>query len=311
MKLWNAFRFGVVCTQARSRHDWREKARQAEQLGYATFLISDHLEDQWAPVPALLAAAEATTILRVGSHVFANDFRHPIMLAKEAATLDLLSDGRFELGLGAGWNRAEYDQAGLEFEASGVRVGRLAEALHLIKRLFTEGPITFTGTHYTVINLSGWPKVVQRPHPPILVGGGGVRLLTVAAHEADIISIVPRSRADGSGLDSTDFTAASMARKVAQIQDIAGDRWTALELSTLVQEVVVTDDRCTAAAQLGGRWQIPAAQVLESPYALLGTVAQICETLHVRREQYGLSYITVFEPNIDALAPVVARLANR
>jgi probable F420-dependent oxidoreductase len=238
-----AFRFGVVCWQSRSRHEWREKARQAEQLGYATFLVPDHLQDQLAPVPALLAAADATTTLRIGSHVFANDFRHPVMLAKEAATLDLLSDGRFELGLGAGYLRAEYDQAGLAFEAPGVCVGRLEEAIRLIKRLLSEGPTTFTGTHYTVTDLPGLPKSVQQPHPPILLGGGGPRLLALAAREADIVSIVLRSRTDGSGLDLTDFTAASMARKVMQVQAAAGDRWTTLELSTLIQRVVVTDDR--------------------------------------------------------------------
>jgi probable F420-dependent oxidoreductase len=306
-----AFRFGVVCWQSRSRHEWREKARQAEQLGYATFLVPDHLQDQLAPVPALLAAADATTTLRIGSHVFANDFRHPVMLAKEAATLDLLSDGRFELGLGAGYLRAEYDQAGLAFEAPGVCVGRLEEAIRLIKRLLSEGPTTFTGTHYTVTDLPGLPKSVQQPHPPILLGGGGPRLLALAAREADIVSIVLRSRTDGSGLDLTDFTAASMARKVMQVQAAAGDRWTTLELSTLIQRVVVTDDRYPAATQLGERFGLPPEQVLESPYILLGTVAQLCEVLQARREQYGLSYIVVFEPGMDAFAPVVARLANR
>lgn len=308
-----AFRFGVACARGHSRHDWWEKARKAEQLGYATFLVPDHLQDQFAPVPALLAAADATTTIRIGSHVFANDFRHPVMLAKEAATLDLLSDGRFELGLGAGWLRAEYDQAGLVFEPPGVRVGRLEEAVRLIKRLLSEAPITVTGTHYPVTyrNLPGLPKSVQQPHPPILLGGGGPRLLALAAREADIVSIVLRSRADGSGLDRTDFTAASMARKVAQVQAAAGDRWTTLELSTLIQRVVVTDDPYPVATQLGERFGLPPEQVLESPYILLGTVAQLCEVLQARREQYGLSYIVVFEPGMDAFAPVVARLANR
>src|SRR6266446_8684777 len=305
-----AFRFGVVCWQARSRHEWRETARQAEQLGYATFLVPDHLQDQLAPVPALLASADATTTLRIGSHVFANDFRHPVMLAKEAATLDLLSDGRFELGLGAGYLRAEYDQAGLAFESPGVRVGRLEEAIRLIKRLLSEGPTTFTGTHYTVTDLPGLPKSIQQPHPPILLGGGGPRLLALAAREADIVSIVLRSRTDGSGLDLTDFAAASMARKVMQVQAAADDRWTTLELSTLIQRVVVTDDRYPAATQLGERYGLSTEQVLESPYILLGTVAQLCEVLQARREQYGLSYIVVFEPGMDAFAPVVAHLAN-
>ena len=148
------------------------------------------------------------------------------------------------------------------------------------------------------------------PHPPILMGGGGPRLLALAAREADIVSIVLRSRTDGSGLDRADFAAASMARKVRQVQAAAGDRWATLELSTLIQRVVVTDDRDTPATQLGERYGLPPEQVLESPYILLGTVAQLCEVLLARREQYGLSYIVVFEPGMDAFAPVVARLAN-
>jgi probable F420-dependent oxidoreductase len=314
-----AFRFGVVCARGHSRHDWWEKARKAEQLGYATLLVPDHLQDQLAPVPALLAAADATTTLRIGSHVFANDFRHPVLLAKEAATLDLLSDGRFELGLGAGWMRAEYDQAGLAFEPPGVRVGRLEEAIRLIKQLLSGGPTTFTGTHYTVTDLPELPspylsrllKPVQQPHPPILMGGGGPRLLALAAREADIVSIVLRSRMDGSGLDRADFAAASMARKVRQVQAAAGERWTTLELSTLIQRVVVTDDPYTPATQLGERYGLSPEQVLESPFILLGTVAQLCDVLHARREQYGLSYIAVFEPSMDAFAPVVARLAHQ
>src|SRR5712691_1976430 len=306
-----AFRFGVACAWGDSRHDWREKARKAEQLGYATFLVPDHLQDHFAPVPALLAAADATTTIRIGSHVFANDFRHPVLLAKEAATLDLLSDGRFELGLGAGYLRAEYEQAGLAFASPGVRVGRLEEAIRLIKQLLREGPMTFTGTHYTVTDLPGLPKPVQQPHPPILMGGGGPRLLALAAREADIVSVVLRSRTDGSGLDRTDFAAASMARKVMQVQAAAGERWTTLELSTLIQRAVVTEDPYTPATQLGERWGLPPEQVLESPFVLLGTVAQLCEVLHARREQYGLSYIVVFEPSMDAFAPVVARLAHQ
>jgi alkanesulfonate monooxygenase SsuD/methylene tetrahydromethanopterin reductase-like flavin-dependent oxidoreductase (luciferase family) len=162
-----------------------------------------------------------------------------------------------------------------------------------------------------VTDLPGLPNPVQQPHPPILMGGGGPRLLALAAREADIVSIVLRSRTDGSGLDRADFAAASMARKVRQVQAAAGERWTTLELSTLIQRVVVTDDPYTPAIQLGERWGLPPAQVLESPFVLLGTVAQLCEVLHARREQYGLSYIVVFEPSMDAFAPVVARLTHQ
>jgi probable F420-dependent oxidoreductase len=311
MSSQKAFRFGVSCAQGGSRRDWAEKGRRAEQLGYATLLIPDHLGEQLAPVPALLAAAAATTTLRVGSFVFDNDFRHPVMLAKEAATLDLLSDGRFELGLGAGWMRAEYDQAGLVFAPASVRVGRLAETLRIVKAFCAEEPVTFIGTHYTVTSLAGLPKPLQKPHPPLLVGGGGQRLLSIAAQEANIVSIVPRARADGGGLDLTDLTVASMAQKVAWLRTAAGDRFSTLELNTLVQAVMVTDNPHTVASQLAERYGVAPELVLETPYVLIGTVEQLCEALHARRAQYGISYVVVFEDSMDAFAPVVTRLAGQ
>src|SRR5713101_8332664 len=169
------FRFGVICEHMQSAEEWVTKARHAEDYGYSTLLIRDHFirepfGDQLAPLIALMAAANATKTLRVGSLVLDNDYRHPVILAKEAATLDLLSGGRFELGIGAGWLRAEYEQAGMLFEAPGVRVGRLTEALHVLKGLFADQPLTFSGSHYTISNLDGFPKPLQRPHPPILVG---------------------------------------------------------------------------------------------------------------------------------------------
>src|SRR6266568_4197945 len=191
------FRFGVSVHQARSKEEWIALAQQAESLGYSTLQMPDHLGDQFAPVPALLAAAEATHTLRIGSFVFDNDFRHPVMLAREAATLDLLSGGRFELGLGAGWNRSEYEQAGIPYDSPGVRVSRMEEALHIIKGLLADGPVNFSGKYYTVTDLEGHPKPVQRPHPPILIGGGGKRLLSIAAREATTVGFTPTFRAVG------------------------------------------------------------------------------------------------------------------
>src|SRR5438128_2998464 len=188
------FRFGVICEQMQSAEEWITKAHQAEGYGYATVLIRDHFirepyGDQFAPLIALMAVASATRTLRVGSLVLDNDYRHPVMLAKEAATLDLLSDGRFELGMGAGWLRAEYEQAGMTFESAGMRVGRLEEAIHVLKGLWADQPLTFTGNQYTVTNLNGFPKAVQRPHPPLLVGAGSKRMLALAGREADIVGI--------------------------------------------------------------------------------------------------------------------------
>ena len=172
------FRFGVASVETASGSAWTEFARRAEALGYATLLVPDHYLNPLTPVPALMAAAAVTTTLRVGCTVFANDFRHPALLAKEAATIDLLSGGRFEFGLGAGWLKDEYDQVGIPFDPPGVRVARMEEGLRVIKGLWGEEPVTFAGAYYTISGLEGTPKPVQRPHPPIYVGGGGKRLLS-------------------------------------------------------------------------------------------------------------------------------------
>jgi probable F420-dependent oxidoreductase len=307
------FRFGVSVHKTRSKEEWIAMARRAESLGYSTLLVPDHLGDQLAPIPALLAAAEATDKLRIGSLVLDNDFRHPVMLAKEAATLDLLSGGRFEFGMGAGWLRSEYEQAGIPFDQAGVRVSKMEEALHIIKGLFADGPLTFSGAYYTVTDLEGHPKPVQQPHPPILVGGGGKRLLSIAAREATIVGFTPLFRADGGGTDLTDATPGALNEKVGWVRQAAGDRFDSLELNILVAEVVVTEDRAQVAqfiaAAMAPSMGATIEQVLQVPYVLIGTVDQICEDLLARRDQYGISYVTVFEKNMEALAPVIARLA--
>lgn len=167
------FRFGVSVHGSKSRIEWIGIARQAEALGYSTFLIPDHLGDQLSPIPALVTAADATSTLRVGSLVFDNDFRHPVMLAKEAATLDVLSGGRLELGQGGGWMKPEYERAGIPFEHASVRIGRMEEAIRIVKGLFAEGPVDFAGQYYTLTGLEGFPKPMQRPYPPLHIGGGG------------------------------------------------------------------------------------------------------------------------------------------
>src|SRR2546429_9289950 len=185
------FRFGVAAEGAPSREQWVEKARKVEDLGYATFLVADHFVNEFPPITALLSAADATNKLRVGSFVFDNDFRHPALLAKEAATLDLLSGGRLELGLGAGWMKPEYDQAGIPFDRASERIDRMKEGVQIIKGLFADGPVDFAGRYYTITDLEGFPKPTQRPHPPIHIGGGGQSLLALAAREADIVGFIP------------------------------------------------------------------------------------------------------------------------
>jgi probable F420-dependent oxidoreductase len=283
-------------------------AKQVEDRGFDTLLISDHFGARMAIAPALVLAAQATQRLRVGSFVYDNDFRHPAILAQEAATIDILTDGRFDFGIGAGWLKSEYDAAGIPFDGGKARVERLAEALTIIKQLWTELPVTFSGQHYRVRELTGSFKPVQQPHPPIVIGGGGPRLLGLAAREADIISIMPRSRADGGGLEDSDASAEAFDQKVAVIKDAAGDRFPALELNTLVQAVVITDDRRQAGEGMVKDWALPADRLLESPLLLIGQVDELVEMVHRRREQFGISYTTVFERDMAKLAPVIDRL---
>jgi probable F420-dependent oxidoreductase len=304
------FRFGVTAPTPSAGTDWVERARRVEQLGYSILVVPDHFRDHLAPVPALTAAALATTRLRVGSLVFSNDFRHPAVLAKEAATIDVLSGGRFELGLGGGWLRAEYDQTGIPFDAPGTRIERLEEAVTIIKGLLAGERVTFAGRHYTIADLEGRPTPVQRPHPPIAIGGGGRRTLTLAAREASIVGLVPRARRDGSGRDMTDLSDTATREKLEWVRAAAGDRFDSLEIHALIQAVAVGERRTAAADQLASRFKVARDVVLETPYVLLGTIEEICESLRQRRERYGISYLTVFERDMEVFAPVVARLAG-
>ena len=309
------FRFGVNAGHAGSRAEWQAKARKVEGLGYATLTVPDHLTDLIAPMPALVSAAEATTTLRVGTNVLNNDLRHPVLVAREAAAVDLLTDGRLQLGLGAGSIQSEYDQAGLSFNRGATRVERLAEAVTIIKGLLRGEEVAFAGRHYRVTGHKIAPLPVQRPHPPILIGGNGRRLLTLAALEADIVGLSGITfRGGGAGSpDLSGWRVSSVDERVRLVRTVAGEeRYARLELSALVQRVVVTDDRRKTAEELTGRWtQLTTEEILQSPYVLIGTIDQIVEDLQARRERWGISYYVIFEPYMDAFAPVVARLAGR
>ncbi len=304
------FRFGVQAVGSGSRDEFVARAYRAEALGYNIWLLSDHLGAQFAPGPALAAAAEATVSLRIGTYVAANDYRHPVMLAKEAATLDHLSEGRFELGLGAGWLREEYDAAGLPFAAPGVRIDRLAEALTIIKGLFGSDPVTFTGTHYQIRNLTGGPRPIQHPGPPLLIGGGGTRLLTLAAREAQIVSLNPRALPTG-GLDRADVTLEAFTQKAGFVREAAGLRWEDLELNLAILGGAIGEPPAAEIAALAARAGISEAALLASPYTLYGSLDELADRLHHYREQWGLSYITVPERAMQALAPLVARLRGQ
>lgn len=306
------FRFGVVTEGDPSREQWMALARRAEDMGYATFLLPDHFITRFPPLTALMAAADATKTLRVGSFVFDNDFRHPALLAKEVATLDLLSDGRFELGIGAGWHQPEYKQIGLAFESAGARIQRLEEALRIIKQFFTEDTVTFAGRHYTITDLKAVPRPLQQPHPPILMGGGGKRLLTLAGQEADIVGLHFRIKDDGT-IDDTEFTEATLAQKIEWVRQAAGERFASIELNLLLSRVVVTEDPRQVAEQYIRERELSGTtveQVLADPYFLVGSVEQIVERLQKQREHLGISYVVVRFDDMETFAPVVARLAG-
>src|SRR5882724_1575037 len=307
------FRFGVNVSSAGSRAEWTDKARKAEQVGYSVFTVPDHLAGIFAPMPALMSAAAATKRLRVGTNVLNNDFRHPVLVAREAATADLLTDGRLQLGLGAGHMKSEYDDAGLHFDAGGARVERLAEAVPIVKGLLKGEEVTFGGRYYRVNGHKIHPLPVQRPHPPILIGGNGRQLLTLAAKEADIVGLSGITfRHGGAERDLSGWRTAGVDQRVQLVREAAGDRYELLELNALVQTVVVTDNRRQAAEELARRWpQLSPAEILESPYALIGTVDQQVEDLQARRERWGISYWVIFEPYMETVAPVVAKLAGR
>ena len=310
----NPFRFGVNFGHARSRAEWQETARKIEDLGYATLTVPDHLTDLIAPLPALVSAAEATKHIRVGTYVLNNDFRHPVLVARDAAAVDLLTNGRLQLGLGAGSIQSEYDQAGLGFDRGGIRVERLSEAVTIIKALLEGKRVTFAGRHYRVTSHAIAPLPVQKPHPPILIGGYGPRLLTLAAREADIVGFsgINFRRGGAAPPDVSGWRASSVDERVELVRAAAGERCSRIEFNALVQRVIVTDDRLKAAEELTGRWtQLTADEILQSPFALIGTVDQMVEDLRARRDRWGISYYVVHEPYLDVFAPVVARIAGR
>ena len=296
------FRFGIAATWASSREEWTAKAKRAEALGYDVFLMPDHTGHQLAPVPALMAVADATTTLRVGSFVFANDFRQPLLLAKEVASIDVLSGGRMEFGIGAGWSTPDYDRMGMSYDRPGVRIERMVESIRLIKRLLLEERVDFQGEHYRARGARLWPKPVQRPMPPLMIGGGGKRILSIAAREADIVALVPQVDEHGRH-HAPDITGARTAEKIGWIQRAAGERFARLE----IQGFIVDADVGGAAS-----WakRVPFALV-DSPYFLYGTAGQVARDILRRRERLGISYYSIPERAMESFAPVIVALRGR
>lgn len=304
------FRFGVQLATAPDASTWSAAARRAEDLGYATLFIPDHFGDQLAPIPALTAAAAATTDLRVGPLVMDNDYRHPVVLAKELATLDLLSGGRLEVGLGAGWMKSDYDESGIAYDPPATRVDRFEEGLQIIAGLFGPDPVTFAGEHYTVTGHRGLPRPVQSP-PPILIGGGMKRMLSIAGRHADIVGINPTMPSGAIDAEATrSGTAEETDRKLGWVRDAAGDRYADLEINLLTFACIVTDDRAGLAETLAPSFGLAPDEVLAFPHALIGTVDELCQVLEERRDRFDASYVVVQGNAMEDFAPVVARLAG-
>jgi probable F420-dependent oxidoreductase len=310
-----SFRFSTASFEL-TRDGVLAEARKAESLGYDSFVMADHLFEQMAPLTALTMVAENVG-LRVGAYVLCNDFRHPVLMAKEAATVDVVTQGRFELGLGAGYVPDEYQMAGIAYEPGAVRFERLAETVQIARLAFGGERFSFEGAHYQVHDYAPYPRPVQRAGPPLLLGGGGRRLLTLAGTHADIVSILPPAAPEG-GLRATHLSVDSFKQKVAVVREAALARAADIEINILVFDLVVTGDRRAAAlaylddleARLGFTIDGPvtADDLLDSPYVLFGTEEQVAQQLLRLREETGASYIAVFPHLMDAFQPVLTRL---
>ena len=314
MNVVKPFRFGHFVNDVSTRKELVGLARKAEVIGYASLLMGEHVGFMLDPSAAMLIAAEATTTLRIGSLVYGNDFRNPVMLAKEAATIDLLSDGRLEFGLGSGYLREDYDMTGILFESSGIRISRLEEAVQVIKAFFKGEPFSFQGRYYQVQDLTGFPKPVQKPHPPLILGGGAKRTLSLAGREADIVSVNIKTTNEG-GFDFQSLSPEATLQKIQWVREAAGDRFNEIEINGLHPMVQVTDKPFQVAEETLQGWGlgdqgISTEQLLAFPSTLVGTVDHIVEKLLYQRDHYGFSYIATWAP-LEEFAPVVERLAGK
>ncbi|MDQ3688511.1 MAG: TIGR03621 family F420-dependent LLM class oxidoreductase [Chloroflexota bacterium] len=305
------FRFAIYTNSSDEADHWTAFARRAEELGYAALYVTDHLGRQLAPTAALAAAAAVTRSLRIGPYVWANDFRHPLIVAREAATLDRLSNGRLDLGLGAGWKRSDYRQLGIPYDPPGLRIDRMIESLGIIRRLLSGEVVTHTGRFYTLDRARVEPAPIQRPHPPIMLGGGGPRMLRVAAREAQIISFVPQFSPAGRPMWRY-ATEAALIERTALVRSAAGTRFDELELNVFVGDAGVIGDGQPLSASLRAMLKfVGPALVGGSPYLLYGTLDQLRTAMLRRRERSGVTSYGIPAHAMESFAPLVASLAGR
>ena len=309
------FRFGAQLHKPLPGLTWGESARRLEELGFSSLFMPDHFGDQLGPVAAMTAAAAATERLVVGTLVFDNDYRHPVVLAKEMATIDLLFEGRVEVGLGAGWMRTDYDQSGIPMDAPKQRVERMFESVPILRGLWGDGPVTQLGEHYRITGLDGLPKPHTPGGPPLLLAGGSKRMLRFAGAHADIVGVNPSIHSGEVDADAArDGMADRMDQKFEWVREGAGDRFGDLEFNAWIPVVVVTDDAKAVAEMVAPGFGLDpahATEALESPMTLVGTVDEIVERLESRRDRWGFSYHVVQNESVFELAPIVERLAGR
>ncbi|HEX5039498.1 MAG TPA: TIGR03621 family F420-dependent LLM class oxidoreductase [Candidatus Limnocylindria bacterium] len=309
------FRFLADARGIASLAELAETVRRAEDIGIDTLVVPDHLIPQLGPVPAMAAIAAISDRLRVSAFVFNNDLRHPAVLAQDLASIDVLSGGRLDVAIGAGWNRPEYEAIGIGFDPTPVRQARLSEAIAVLKGCFGDAPFSFAGEHYTITDFDSQPKPVQRPHPPFLIGGGGKRTLTLAAREAQIVGLAPRILPVGAA-DPNSVTFEGTREKIGWVREAAGDRFDDLELNIYpsMTGVSITDEPLKEAQEVADRVSqrsgvpVSAEELLDSPHIFINTVGGFVEKFRRLRDELGISSIMVGE--VDELAPVVERLAG-
>jgi probable F420-dependent oxidoreductase len=305
------FRFGLELHGPFEGRSWNDTVREVEALGYSTMFVPDHFDEGFGPIAAMASAAAVTTTLNVGSLVFDCDYRHPAVLAREMATIDAISEGRLELGLGAGWKRWDYDVAGIAMEAPKVRVDRMIEHTKIIKALFAEEPVTFAGEHYRITDLPGTPRPYRPGGPPIIIGGGAKRVLRFAGATADIVGL--NASVHSGEVDTAaahDALADRIDEKYGWLREGAGDRFDDIEVNAWLSVAEVTDDTAGFSALIGELFTADAKDVLETPLTLIGSIAECADRLRARRERWGYSYTVIPGEKAQDFAPLVAQLTG-
>jgi len=306
------YRFGVELHAPLEGRTWADSARVCEDLGYSTLFVPDHFDEGLGPIAAMATAAAVTTTLRVGALVFDCDFRHPAVLARELATIDVLSQGRLEVGLGAGWKTLDYDRSGIAMDRPGVRVSRMIEHTRIMKALFAEEPVTFAGEHYTITDLPGTPRPHTPGGPPILIGGGAPRLLRFAGAVADIVGVNASIHSGEIDTDAAhDALPERIDEKVGWLREGAGARFGEIEINAWLAAAEITNDTAAVADVMGQLFGADPAQVVASPLTLIGSVGECADRLQERRDRWGYSYTVVPGDKAHDFAPLVARLAGR